>query len=104
MSELFIRTCQECGHKQVARHPKTYPNDIWRNIKCKNCHSNALDYGKYVNLDDLEIVWRWHDSNIRRIWRSDWFGDQFELVNQADFDKISWFCSKFNITLNEAED
>lgn len=40
-----IRTCQECGHKQIANHPNTYADDSWRNLNCMVCKSEALDYG-----------------------------------------------------------
>ena len=43
----FVRTCQECFHRQIAVKPD--PNkelsDSYRNSKCRKCHSEALDYG-----------------------------------------------------------
>jgi hypothetical protein len=42
----FIRTCQECGHKQKAKNPAEYKSDVWRDLKCNRCHSPALDYGQ----------------------------------------------------------
>lgn len=42
---LFVRTCQSCSYKQVAKPPKTYKNEAWREIQCKRCHSIDLDYG-----------------------------------------------------------
>lgn len=48
----FVRTCQECGHKQVAKDPATYKdptNENWRNLACKKCKSEGLDYGSYQN-------------------------------------------------------
>lgn len=45
---MFIRTCQECGHEQVAKDPATYKDinaEAWRDVKCKKCKSEALDYG-----------------------------------------------------------
>lgn len=41
----YIRTCQECGHEQVAKPPSDYKDDRWRDVKCKKCRSAALDYG-----------------------------------------------------------
>lgn len=41
----FIRECQECGHKAIYKDPATYSNDRWRDVKCKRCKSEALDYG-----------------------------------------------------------
>ncbi len=52
----FIRTCQECGHKQKAKPPN--PNkeltDSYRNSKCKKCHSEALDYGSFDSPEELD--------------------------------------------------
>jgi hypothetical protein len=45
----WIRTCQECGHKQETKPPAEYKNDSWRNVKCKACKSEALDYGREVS-------------------------------------------------------
>jgi len=42
----FIRTCQECGHKQEDVEPFKV-NDSYRNRKCKACKSEALDFGSY---------------------------------------------------------
>jgi hypothetical protein len=50
----WIRTCQECDHKQVAKHPADYKGDVWRDVKCKKCKSEALDYGKWNMPDDEE--------------------------------------------------
>lgn len=47
----YIRTCQECGHKQEARDPSTFkggkPTEAWRGHQCKRCHSSALNYGSH---------------------------------------------------------
>jgi hypothetical protein len=48
MPTIFVRTCQECGHKQEAKDPQTYKDvvkEAWRDVKCKRCKSDALDYG-----------------------------------------------------------
>lgn len=44
---MYIRTCQECGHKQEAKDPASYKTSTenWRDLKCKKCKSPALDYG-----------------------------------------------------------
>lgn len=47
----WIRTCQECGNKQEARPPSDYKSEIWKNLKCKKCGSEALDFGKDDNAD-----------------------------------------------------
>ena len=51
MTTQWIRTCQECGHKQVAKQPEygTEPTDAYRNSKCRRCKSEALDFGKEVD-------------------------------------------------------
>jgi hypothetical protein len=44
---LFVRTCQECGHKQVANKP-VYGSELrlaYCNAKCRKYKSEALDYG-----------------------------------------------------------
>ena len=43
----FIRECQECGNKQEMKHPNTYKDESWRELKCRNCKSPALSYGSY---------------------------------------------------------
>ena len=48
--DKFIRTCQECGHKQEATPPNKDKelSTAYCNAKCKRCKSEALDYGKVV--------------------------------------------------------
>lgn len=44
----WIRTCQECGHKQKDKEPKDHsePTDDYCERKCKKCRSNgSLDLG-----------------------------------------------------------
>lgn len=48
----YIRTCQECGHKQESLDPKTYKGEGWKNIKCRRCQSEALDYGSWRDEKD----------------------------------------------------
>jgi hypothetical protein len=48
-----IRTCQECGHAQVAHNPDKYKSDIWRDLKCSKCKSAAMDFGS-VNSEVTE--------------------------------------------------
>ena len=52
MEKKFVRTCQECGHKQESKHPNTYKNETWRELKCKKCKSISMDYGTYVIEED----------------------------------------------------
>lgn len=43
----WIRTCQECGHKQKAVKPGDKElTDAYCDAKCKKCKSAALNYGK----------------------------------------------------------
>lgn len=41
----FVRTCQECGHKQAMKDPTKQKSDSWRDAKCRKCKSEALDFG-----------------------------------------------------------
>ena len=54
----WVRTCQECGHKQKAKQPD--PNkplsDSYRNSKCRKCGSEGLDYGS-PQADPKEKNW-----------------------------------------------
>ncbi len=44
---VFIRRCQECGHRQKSKHPQDYKNDSWQEVKCLRCKSRAMDYGSW---------------------------------------------------------
>ncbi|KKK85436.1 hypothetical protein LCGC14_2773360 [marine sediment metagenome] len=60
--EIFIRTCQECGHKQEAKDPATYKDktsEAWRELKCRRCHSEGLDYGSYKRNNEDEEDWEY---------------------------------------------
>jgi ribosomal protein S27E len=50
----FVRTCQECGHKQIAKEPPTgkEPTPSYCNSKCKACQSMSLDYGSVYQMPD----------------------------------------------------
>jgi ribosomal protein L40E len=43
---MWIRTCQECGHKQPSKPPREYKGDSWQDTKCRKCGSMGLDYGR----------------------------------------------------------
>ena len=45
---IWIRMCQECGHRQKAQRPMRDrgPTDSYLNAKCRRCHSVALDFGR----------------------------------------------------------
>ena len=44
----WIRTCQECGHKQKALRPSQEKEltTAYQNAKCRVCKNSGLDYGK----------------------------------------------------------
>ena len=47
------RTCQECDHEDHYKPVVDYKDDKWKDIKCKRCKSDALDYGSWdVPLTD----------------------------------------------------
>lgn len=50
--KLWIRTCQECWHNDIYKHPDMYLKDSWRDVKCHKCKSPALDYGSYRDCID----------------------------------------------------
>jgi len=52
----------------------------------------------------LGIGWRTHSAGVYRVWRSDWFSDQFELVITPEFKEIEKVCRRFSIPFTEAED
>ena len=47
--QWWIRTCQECGHKQAATPPATGKplTTAYTEAKCRKCHSIGLDYGTF---------------------------------------------------------
>ena len=50
----FIRTCQSCDSEQESRDPATYKSDSWRDLKCKKCRSEDLDYGTWKHDKDCK--------------------------------------------------
>lgn len=51
----WYRTCQECGNQQKAKKPDAGKelSTSYRNAKCHECHSEALDYGT-TKADDKD--------------------------------------------------
>lgn len=43
----WIRTCQECGHKQETTNPGNHPPKNYTEQKCRKCKSISLDWGKW---------------------------------------------------------
>lgn len=54
----------------------------------------------------MKILWRWHDSSETRVrvWRSDWFGDQFEILTAEQFAEAKRVFEKFSFPVLQAED
>ncbi len=51
MTQVYVRTCQECGAKHIEKHePKNKENG-----KCLKCHSIALDYGSWKEWDSTTL-------------------------------------------------
>lgn len=42
---VWVRTCQECSHKQVSKPPSGPEMTSYLNAKCRRCKSTGLDYG-----------------------------------------------------------
>lgn len=42
---IWVRTCQECGLKQIATPPPAKMTSAWEERKCQSCKSSGLDYG-----------------------------------------------------------
>lgn len=42
---MWIRTCQECGHKQEDKKPNGEMTPAYMDRKCKWCKSSGLNYG-----------------------------------------------------------
>lgn len=71
----FIRTCQECGHEQEARDPRSYPtgNDSWIDLKCHKCRgTECFDFGSWRETNpywikkDLEAFLNWESEDEKK--------------------------------------
>lgn len=52
--QSYIRTCQECGHKQPDVNPTNLDHSSFSRYQeriCKNCKSISLDYGSEVIVE-----------------------------------------------------
>lgn len=49
MHSKYIRTCNECGHKQESKLPPSSEPQYsrWTEATCKKCKSPSLDYGSW---------------------------------------------------------
>lgn len=48
--------------------------------------------------------YRMHDHIRYRVWRDDWFGDQFEILGPDNFRDLSRYAEQFNIPMIEHSD
>jgi len=44
------------------------------------------------------------DRDQFRVWRTDWTGDQFEVLSQVEFEALRLTCARFSILLLEADE
>lgn len=58
MMRQWIRTCQECGHRQKS-NPPSLDRELpasYQDALCHKCRSPALDYGKWDDpQEDVEF-------------------------------------------------
>lgn len=54
-----------------------------------------------INARLIALYWR-KDRDMFRVWRHDWFGDQFEVINEHKFDHLQDMCKMFSIPLIDA--
>jgi hypothetical protein len=55
----------------------------------------------------ITLWWRPHTSNEngpKRVWRSDWAPDAFEILDEQEWDALSLIAKRFGIVLKRAED
>lgn len=58
--------------------------------------------GKAVTQSEqLHLCYRKTSDNEYRVWRSDWSGDQFEVMRQDNFNMVEWVCTRFSIKLED---
>lgn len=54
--------------------------------------------------EPIAFGWRWHDGDIRRVWRNDWPGDMFELLSSNEWLVFLVWAQRFSFRVIEAED
>ena len=53
MITKWRRKCQECGAAGYYAPPNlNSKSESWRNTKCRKCKSEALDFGREVQIDE----------------------------------------------------
>jgi len=57
-------------------------------------------------VEPFAFHWRWHNEGleVRRVWLSGWQGDQFEILDYAEFGQLERIAKRFSISITEAED
>jgi hypothetical protein len=53
----WYRTCQACGNVQLDKEPQGKLSTAYEYRKCKQCQSEALDYGTTRNKDFEVAGW-----------------------------------------------
>ena len=47
--------------------------------------------------------WCKHNDKLVRVWRSDWFSDQFEIMNHDDFKSFTLWATRFSFSVRLAD-
>jgi hypothetical protein len=58
----YIRTCQCCNLKQETKDVATYKTDSWKDLKCRRCGNDALDYGSWRHAKDCTCQYCMEDE------------------------------------------
>lgn len=86
--------------EQAAHNSATLLNMIAaKNPRVKKKNIKVWPPKKPKVASPIELHWRPHDGDFVRVWRSDWFGDQFEVMPIARFNELSRLCRTFSIPL-----
>jgi hypothetical protein len=60
---------------------------------------------KKTEIKRVPVFWRDHDSDHVRIWRGDWFGDQFEVIPRDQFLLFENLADRLGVaTIKQASD
>lgn len=52
----------------------------------------------------MKLFFSRHDPDSVRVWRSEWFGDQFEVIPNEDLEVIERVMPHFGVTVEEYQD
>lgn len=109
---VWVRRCQECGHRQRAKEPTLGQvlSESYRNSKCRRCQSEALDYGTEVELDSSgKVIQNYFPLGIEDIWTPEVLGcaeiaiDETGLVLWVERYTISRSFGKGEMFIKEKE-